>query len=278
MHLGYNTNGFAHHRIEDALAIIAEIGYRSVALTLEREFFDPAAPDAAGTCVARLKPIIDSLGLRVTIETGSRFLLDPRHKHQPTLLSASEEGRDRRLRFLKLAVDVAAELRADSVSLWSGTPDEEAANDVLFHRLVAGVRELCTYAAVRGVRLGFEPEPDMFIETMSQYETLHRSVAHPAFGLTLDAGHVHCLGDGSIGDHVRTWRDALWNIHIEDMVRGRHEHLTFGDGEMDFSDTFAALRSIDYTGPVHVELSRHSHDAVQTARRAYVYLTKRFLP
>ena len=276
MHLGYNTNGFAHHRIEDALTIIAEIGYRSAAITLEREFFDPAAPDAAGTCVARLKPVVDSLGLRVTIETGSRFLLDPRRKHQPTLLSAAAEARARRLQFLKLAVDVAVELRADSVSLWSGAADDAAESDILFHRLVAGMRELCTYAASRGVRVAFEPEPDMFVETMSQYETLFQALAHPAIGLTLDVGHVHCLNDGSLHDHASLWSNVLWNIHIEDMRRGRHEHLMFGDGDMDFSDTFAALRSIDYAGPIHVELSRHSHDAVQTARRAYDFLTARF--
>jgi len=35
MRLGYNTNGFAHHRLSDAVEIIAELGYRSIGLTLD---------------------------------------------------------------------------------------------------------------------------------------------------------------------------------------------------------------------------------------------------
>jgi sugar phosphate isomerase/epimerase len=273
MRLGYNTNGFAHHRIEDTFEILAEIGYQSVALTLDHDLIDPADRRGTSRAVDRIRPLMERTGLSVTIETGARFLLDPRRKHQPTLISGSAAGRERRLEFLRAAVDIAAAIRAESVSLWSGSPDDEAPADVHWSRLIAGLRELLDYARPKNVRLAFEPEPGMLIERMEQFARLHAEVADPLFGLTLDVGHTHCLQDGNLTEHIRRWRDSLWNIHIEDMRAGQHEHLMFGEGEIDFPPVFEALRRAKYAGPVHVELSRHSHDAVETARRAHAFLS-----
>ena len=65
----------------------------------------------------------------------------------------------------------------------------------------------------------------------------------------------------------------LWNVHIEDMRRGVHDHLMFGEGEMDFAEmSRRAASASNYRGGVYVELSRHSHDAVETARKALAFL------
>jgi sugar phosphate isomerase/epimerase len=271
MRFGYNTNGFAHHQLDDALTILASLGYRSVALTLDHHALNPYDRDTSRQ-LPLIRDQVRELGLSVVIETGARFLLDPWRKHQPTLLSAGAEARARRLDFLHRAVDIAAELGAQVVSFWSGTPTEAATEAQLMDRLVSACRELCDHAARRQVRLAFEPEPGMFIDTMSRFTELHQRVAQPNFGLTLDVGHLHCLGETPIAAHVRHWRDWLWNVHIEDMRRGVHDHLMFGEGEMDFAEVLGALAEVGYTCGVHVELSRHSHDAVETARRALAFL------
>lgn len=269
MRLGFITNGFAHHRIEDAIEILAEIGYRSAAVTLEREFFDP--PDERGVegAVSRLLPVLARCRMDVTIETGARFILDPRRKHQPTMVSASLEDRRRRIAFLRGAIDAASRLKAESVSLWSGVADDEARDEAQMQRLVEALGELLPFAQDRNVRLAFEPEPGMFIDTMARFAELVERVGHPLLGLTLDVGHVHCLSDGSVADHARRWKDRLWNVHIEDIRRGVHEHLMFGEGDMDIGGVLQGLQCAGYSGPVHVELSRHSHDAVRAARKAY---------
>jgi sugar phosphate isomerase/epimerase len=58
------------------------------------------------------------------------------------------------------------------------------------------------------------------------------------------------------------------------MRRGVHEHLRFGEGEIDFPPVFEALRQVGYTGGVHVELSRHSHMAPEALRESFEFLSR----
>ena len=81
----------------------------------------------------------------------------------------------------------------------------------------------------------------MFIDTLDRFAELHHLVDHPFFGLTIDIGHLHCQGEIPIADNLRRWAPLLWNIHIEDMCRGVHDHLMFGEGEIDFPPVLQAL-------------------------------------
>jgi sugar phosphate isomerase/epimerase len=212
--------------------------------------------------------------MRCVVETGARFLLDARRKHQPTLISPTPEERAARLDFLKRCVDIAADLGADAVSFWSGTPTDDAPPSEFMSRLVDGCKRLADYAAERNVRLAFEPEPGMFIDTMDRFAELHARVNHPAFGLTVDIGHLMCNRELPVSKFLADWKHVLWNVHIEDMRAGVHDHLMFGEGEVDFDDVFAGLRAAGYDGGVYVELSRHSHDAVNTARKSKAFLDR----
>jgi sugar phosphate isomerase/epimerase len=271
MFLGYNTNGFAHHRLEDTITILAELGYRGLALTADFHTIDPLA-DRWPEKARRLDRWLRKANLRVVVETGARFIIDPRRKHQPTLLDPDRHRALDRLDFLQACVRLAAELEADAVSFWSGTPVDDSPPRTLMARMVEACLRLCDFAEGRRVKLAFEPEPGMFIDTMDKFAELHGKVNRPNFGLTLDVGHLHCNGELPIGDHIRNWKQWLWNVHIEDMRRGTHEHLMFGEGEIDFADVMKALRQIGYKRGVYVELSRHSHDAVETARKSIAFL------
>src|SRR5262245_20122451 len=114
MYLGYNTNGFAHHRLDDALLILAELGYQGVGLTVDHHVLNPFAAGWQREA-EQVRVLLECLRLRCVIETGARFLLDARRKHQPTLLSPTPEERQRRVEFLVDCIALARILKADAV-------------------------------------------------------------------------------------------------------------------------------------------------------------------
>ena len=270
---GYNTNGFAHHKIEDALQILAELGYRSIAFTLDYNTVEPFAANAIARA-RELGKMAQDLGLNLVIETGARFLLDPRRKHQPTLLSKQASDRKKRVDFLLRCAELGLAMGSNTLSFWSGKPDFEAAEDSYWQLLIEQCVLISNQVENSGMKIAFEPEPGMFIDTMDKFEQLHKAILHSKFGLTLDIGHLECMNEMPLLPHLEKWSSVLWNIHLEDMRQGVHDHLPPGEGSIDFGKVFAGLNEIKYEGGVHWELSRHSHDAVETARKCRQFMQK----
>jgi len=271
MLFGYNTNGLAHHSLPAAIRLLASLGYESVAITIDHYALNPYAGGYENQ-LRDIREILAELNMRSVIETGARFLLDPRQKHQPTLVSPKSAGRPLRIEFLRHAIDMAAELGSDCVSLWSGALNESDSRNDGFRRLVESLQIVLDYADRQNVQIGFEPEPGMLIDTMDSFAELVDHIDSHRLGLTLDIGHLHCLGELPIEGAIFRWSNRLHNVHIEDMCAGVHEHLMFGQGEIDFPPVIAALKKIDYAGGLHVELSRHSHVGPQAARQAFAFL------
>lgn len=273
MILGYNTNGFAHHSLEQAIEVLASIGYRAVALTIDHGALNPLDGRNAQQ-LSVIGGLLKRHRMTAVIETGCRYLLDAHAKHEPTLVSAGEEKRAERIAFYRYAIDVAQQLEAACVSLWSGAVHDDADEPTALTRLTGALREVLDYAQQRGVVIGFEPEPGMLIGTLLAYDQLQEAMDRPELlRLTLDVGHLHCQNETPIDSYIKRYADEIANVHIEDMRAGVHEHLMFGEGEIDFPPIIAALSEIAYNGPLTVELSRHSHMAPAAARQAYQFLT-----
>ncbi len=271
MRIGYNTNGLAHHCLPDAIRLLASLGYQSVAITVDHGTLNPY-DERYEQQLQEVGRLLTEHQMNSVIETGARFLLDPLHKHEPTLVSPKSAGRPRRIEFLRHAVDMAAALDSDCVSLWSGVLPAGDSREAGFRRLVESLQIVIDYADRKNVVLGFEPEPGMLIDTMASFAELIDVIDSPRLGLTLDVGHLHCLGEVPIDAQIRDWADRLVNVHLEDMRAGTHEHLMFGDGEIDFGPVLTAFAEVGYDGGLHVELSRHSHIGPTAARQAFSFL------
>lgn len=267
LRFAYNTNGCADHRLDDALELIAEAGYSGVALTLDWHHLDPFA-DGYEEKAAALAERLRALDLDIIIETGAGYLMDPRERHEPTLLHPSTEGRARRLDLIRRAIRICQICNGQAVNFFSGRQRRNVSQANAGMWLLDGLAQIVEAGAEAGVAVALEPAPGHLVATLDDFilvrDALKQATSAP-LKLSLDVGH--CLVTNEREPHfaVKEFATVLGSVTIEDMKRGVHEHLPFGAGDLNIPAVLTALEEIEYQGLVSVELpgeTRRAHVAI----------------
>ena len=175
--------------------------------------------------------------------------------------------------FYQHAILCAKVLGSDCVSIWSGIVRDDITHSQAMKRLVGSLRPVLDYAYREGIVIGFEPEPGMLVDSLEKYGELQSLIGDESnLQLTLDLGHMECQQEVPLADHIRRWGQHIVNVHVSDMRAGLHEHIMLGEGNVDFAAALQALADVNYQGGLHVELSRHSHDAPNAVKQAFHFL------
>lgn len=267
MYLAYNTNGLAHHRLDEALQLLADLGYRGVALTPDVAHLDLYTTGERDW--ERVRSLLERLKFGCVVETGARYVVDPRRKHWPNLLTRDAAAAERRSDFYRRCFRLARALGADLVSIWSGTPEPDDDPEAAFRRLLERLPRLLDEARAAGVTVSFEPEPGMLIDGLRRYRELRRRLGRDDLMTTIDVGHLLVTEPNAPHDHLAEFAATLRNVQIDDARRGEHVHLPPGEGEIDFAPVFRELRRLGYRGALALELSRDSHRAAEVAAQAF---------
>ena len=143
------------------------------------------------------------------------------------------------------------------MSFWAGVPKPGVTAEQARGWFREGVEEVVRRAEAMGVVAALEPEPGMLVETVDDW----RALGIPGLTLALDTGHCLVTGERDPADAVREFSGVLGTVTIEDMKRGVHVHLPFGEGDMDVPAVLRALEDARFSKLVCVELSRESHRA-----------------
>ena len=130
---------------------------------------------------------------------------------------------------------------------WKATP-EERARDV--EALIPALKELAEYAAEYNVMLGVEPLnrfETSFINTHEQVIEVVDRVDHPNLGVMLDTFHMN-IEEKDLGEAITKTGDRLIQVHTCENDRGAP-----GSGNITWDKVAAALKAIDFDGPVVIE-------------------------
>lgn len=271
MIIGYNTNGLAYHEPFEALHLLADIGYRSVAITIDHGWLSPRDPSHE-LQLQKLKHFLSVNGFTSVIDSGARFLLDPAKKYAPSLLDPDPSKVANRVDFLKYCIDVGVELSSNCVALTSGVKPEDVSFSHVLDQLVRNLEPVIHYAEERNIDLGLKPEPGMLIDSTGRFERLIHLADSERLNMSMDISHLFRLSEVPIVNYIERWQDYLVNICIADTQAGVNDHLMLGDGQIYFPPIIESLLAIGYCKGVHIELSKHSHNAAAVARHSFDFL------
>jgi sugar phosphate isomerase/epimerase len=94
-----------------------------------------------------------------------------------------------------------------------------------------------------GVSLAIENMPNAYFFLGRTAAELNEIVDGTELGICFDIGHANTTGQ--IDDMIDTFGDRITNIHIHDNGGQKDEHLTIGEGSVDFPKVLKKLGFYD---------------------------------
>lgn len=229
---------------------LSQAGYKSVELNgdLWSNGFVPhvtPALDAAGRVdVARA---ISDAGMSISALSACLHL-------------AKETAEERRagIDYLKASVDLARDIGAPMV--WVFTGRAFGGMDIATARnyLAAALEEVCDHARDRGVKFGIEGCSMHIVAKADEYLDLFKAIPGSDVRVAFDPTHFQLRGEDPVRAAEQLF-DRISNFHVKDSVGLYPDFkcVPLGTGEVDLKAVTETLRRLGYAGSASVEYESH---------------------
>lgn len=180
------------------------------------------------------------------------------------IAALSDRLMDASIRLTCEVIASSAEIDAVTVTIHPGlsSMSVNGTEDMAMRRAKLAMKAIESAGEEYGVRLAIENMPGFPFFLGKTAEALADIVSGTDLGICFDIGHAHTMGQ--IEAMVETFGDRIVNVHIHDNHGQKDEHLTIGDGDIDFPGVLRLLHG--YRGNFIIE-SKNLESAVESQSR-----------
>jgi sugar phosphate isomerase/epimerase len=215
----------------------------------------------------------DSVAVRSLAEwlEDTRLVLNSMHAPITTSLINGEWGepfstaatdanlRQRAIAEAEAALAVAQTIPYRYLVVHLGVPDslKPAATDNNRDAVRRSIETLCDIGQKVGVKLAIEVIPNSLSSAETLVTLIENDFDGADIGICMDVGHAFIMGD--LGDAIETCAEHLVTTHLHDNKRKTDDHLTPGEGSIDWPATLMALQKVGYEGAWMFEVANTSN-------------------
>jgi protein FrlC len=262
MNLGTATSVLFQHTLQDAIPLVARLGYDGVDIWGGR----PHAyrQDLSPEELKLLRQQIADHGMVVP------SFMPAFYRYPHSLSNPNPKVVQDSIGYMQQCVDNAAVLGAGIVLV---VPDHslfgQRREDSL-KRLIDSIDVVARYAAQYPLMLGIEilyyDETDL-VNSADDALMIIQQLGHNNIGVVLDSGTLN-LSKESLEDTWRKLQDRILQVHVNDNEGKRHQQNRIpGEGTYDFKSLIQVLKAHHYSGFVSAELSKEYADNPEPALR-----------
>ncbi len=262
---GFHVGALLLHDQIEAIANVAEMGYRCVALRPRVGQLDPN--DARfGEQVLRAAEMLRRTDMSCVLDIESFFLHDRQSVRGPALASADRKEADLAEAMIDRWIDLAAEIGAETITFSSGAVGSSLGDEAVLEMLSARLDTLTEKSSQKDVRLALHPRSGDAVATVAQFERLRQWLGDPErLGLAADIVEMLLGHEFPIGDRLERNMETLVCVYLADHRAGITGDQRIGHGDVAVSRIVSSLAAQEFQGPAIVRVDRHSELGFETA-------------
>ncbi|HET6800246.1 MAG TPA: sugar phosphate isomerase/epimerase [Nitrososphaeraceae archaeon] len=273
MKLAFSTNAFKRYSLEEAIRMIAEIGYEGIELLCDSPHAYP--PTFQEKEIKSFKDQIAKFKLRIS-NLNAFTLYSITDVYHPSWIEDDKELRELRIIHTINCIKLAKKIGAKNLSTEPGGPINKRITNVKYLEklFMEGLDRISPIAEEENVKILIEPEPGLLLENSNQFLDFIKNLNTNHIRLNFDIGHFFCVGEDP-AEIIYKLCDYIEHFHLADIASNRiHNHLIPGEGSINFRAVLKTIETIGFKGFVTVELYPYQDNPKEAAKRAYEYLNE----